>query len=274
MRALALGLGFIATGCFFPAERGKLLEARVDKLTDENRKLAEQIKSQQAQLQGGLDKIEKAVESMDRASRRTDADIGVQMQKTVEDVAGLRGQVETFAYKVSDLESQFKAAKDDIDRKSVDPETAKAMEAKKKADEVKRPDNPGEFLKLALDKAKAGEASLAKSLFNEFIKKWPKDVGAAEAHFALGEAQFEEDRCREALYEYGRVIQEFAKSAVAPMAYLRSGECFKRLKMFDEAKLALEELQKSYPKSEAAKLGKSKAAELEKERAPKKAPKK
>ena len=89
-----------------------------------------------------------------------------------------------------------------------------------------------------------------------------------EAHFALGELFFGEQKCREALYEFGKVIQDFAKTKSAPVSYLRSSECFKQLKMNDESRLALEELVKSFPKSDAAKTAKTRLAELRK--APKK----
>ena len=63
-------------------------------------------------------------------------------------------------------------------------------------------------------------------------------------------------------------------------AYLRSSECFKKLKLTTEAKLALDELVKQHPKSDAAKTAKTKLAELSKEAKdaakkpePKKAPK-
>lgn len=89
----------------------------------------------------------------------------------------------------------------------------------------------------------------------------------SDAHFGLGEVHFLEAKCREALYEYGKVIQDHPKSKVAPQAYLRSADCFKELKMIDEAKLALNELIKTYAKSEQAKLAKARLAELDKKAA-------
>ncbi|HYI01335.1 tetratricopeptide repeat protein, partial [Hyalangium sp.] len=50
----------------------------------------------------------------------------------------------------------------------------------------------------------------------------------------------------------------------APEAYLRSSDCFGKLKMTEESRLALEELVKSFPKSEAAKTAKTRLAELDK----------
>lgn len=82
-----------------------------------------------------------------------------------------------------------------------------------------------------------------------------------EVHLALGKSYQTAERCREALPEYGKVIQEYAKSKAAPEALLRSSECFASLKMKDESKLALEELVKGYPKSAEAKQAKTRLAQ-------------
>jgi TolA-binding protein len=254
-------------GCFYPADRGRLVEVRLDKLADSNQRLEKQLKDSDAKQAETLAQVQKALESLDKAAHRSDADIGVQLQKTVEDVASLRGQVETYQYKVTELENALKAANEELAKKATDADAAKQAEAKKKADEMKRPDEPKDFLRLADDKQKGGDLALARQLYNEFLKKWPRDDSVGEVHFSLGETYLQEDRCREALYEYGKVIQDFAKAKVAPNAYLRSSECFRKLKMMSEAKLALDELLKQHPKSDAAKTAKTRLAELAKDAA-------
>ena len=270
------------SGCFFfyPADRGVLVEQRLDRMDSTATLLEKSLRQSEAKQAETVAQVQTALEGLDKAAHRSDADLGIQLQKTVEDLATLRGLVETYQYKVTDLESQLKAAKEDLSKKANDVEATKQVEAKKKAEELKRPDDPKEFLKLATDKQKGGDVTLARQLYNEYLKKWPRDESVGDVHYALGETYFEEDRCREALYEYGKVISDFAKSKVAPNAYLRSGECFKKLKLTTEAKLALDELVKQHPKSDAAKTAKTKLAELSKEAKdaakkpePKKAPK-
>lgn len=252
-------------GCFYPADRGRLVEVRLDKIDNTTARLEQQLKDNEAKQGETVAKVQAALDGLDKAAHRSDADLGIQLQKTVEDVAALRGLVETYQYKVAELENALKAAKEELAKKATDADAAKQVEAKKKAEELKRPDDPKEFLKLADDKNKGGEVVLARQLYNEFLKKWPRDEGVGDVHYALGETFLQEDRCREALYEYGKVISDFAKSKVAPNAYLRSGECFKKLKLNNEAKLALDELVKQFPKSDAAKTAKTRLAELAKE---------
>jgi len=263
-------LAMAMTGCFYPAERGKLLEAKVDRLTAENESLQTQLKEQQTKLVEKIDakiaEVQTALEGLDKAARRTDADIGVQLQKTMEDLAQLRGQTETYLHKLGVVETELKRIDEESAKKLTElqgKEAVKQAEAQKKADELERPKGSKEFLALADQKSK-DDLGVARQLYTEFLKKWPKDDLTGEAHFGLGETFFREDKCREALGEYGQVIQKFSKTRSAPDAYLRSSDCFKKLKMNDESRLALEEVVKQFPKSDAAKKAKDRLDALKK----------
>jgi tol-pal system protein YbgF len=267
-RPIVLALAALATGCFYPADRGRALEVRLERLAADNQHLEEELTKSRERLTEALTKLSTAVESLEKGARRSDADIGVQLQKNIEDVAALRGQVETYQYRVTELENLLKRASDDLERRAIADKGADAVkeaEAKKKAEELKRPDEPREYLKLADEKAKAGDLPLARQLYNDFLKKWPRDPSAGDAHFGLGETYFTDDKCREALYEYGKVIQDFTASKAVPQALLRSADCFKKLKMVAESKLALEEVVTKHPRSDAAKSAKVKLAELAKD---------
>lgn len=257
MRSLLLSavVSVALTGCFFPADRGRIVENRLDGLASENVRLKAELADTRTKLDETSTQLQAALDQLDRATRTTGANMGVKVDTAVQDIAVLRGQLESQQFKMQELEQKLAAAP------AVGPATA-TPEPKK--EELKRPDDPKEFLKLAADQARAGEQDLARKLYTEFLKKFPRDEGVGEAHFAIGELFFGEQKCREALYEYGKVIQDYAKSKSAPTAYLRSSECFKQLKMNDEARLALEELLKSHPKSDAAKTAKTKLAELKK----------
>ena len=259
-RSLLTIVGVVLSACWYPGDRGVLLEEKVNQLADENAALRKELIESREKLAQSQKRLDEQLEQIDKASRRSDADVGIQVQRTVEDIASLRGQVEMYQHRMTELEGLLKKSQDDLEKKQLasDPD----MAAKKRAEEVKRPEEPRDFLRLAHDTAK-GDKQVARTLYNEFLKKWPKDAGAGEAHFGLGETYYQDEKCREALYEYGKVIQEFTKTRSAPEAYLRSAECFKKLKMVAESKLALETLRKEHPKSEAAKTAKVKLGELD-----------
>jgi tol-pal system protein YbgF len=276
--ALAVALALSLSGCFYPATRGRVLEDRLDRLTSENERMSAELAQARTQLATTLPRIDekvaevtRALDSLEKGSRRSSADVGVQLQKTVEDLAQLRGQVEEYLFKIGQLETALATQKEETDRRLLElqgSDAVKAAEAKRKAEELPRPTDKKEFLALADSKRKEDPA-IARQLYREFLKKWPKDPLAGQAHFGLGETYVAEDKCREALPEYGKVMQDYAKAPSAPDAYLRASECFRELKMAEESRLALEELVTAHPKSAAAKTAKARLAELSKaKRAP------
>ena len=263
MRRLVPALCIVSlSACFFPADRGRVVENRLDGLASDNLKLKAELAENKAKLDEASTQLQTALDQLDRATRTTGANMGVKVDTALQDTAVLRGQVESQQVKLQELEAKLAALP------TASTAVASNTPPEPKREELKRPDDPKEFLKLADEKAKAGEQDVARKLYTEFMKKFPRDDGVGEAHFGLGELFFGEQKCREALYEFGKVIQDFSKARSAPVSYLRSSECFKQLKMNDESRLALEELVKSFPKSEAAKTAKTKLADLRK--APKK----
>ena len=118
MRRLVLLAALAALpGCFYPANRGKALETKVDKLGTDNAQLNRELKrdqgeagSDRAPIDEKVGEVTKAMESLDKAARRSEADIGIQFQKTVEDLAQLRGQVETYLFKIGELRGRAEEA--------------------------------------------------------------------------------------------------------------------------------------------------------------------
>jgi tol-pal system protein YbgF len=253
------GIGLLG-GCYSP-EKGKMLELRVDKLAQDNDTLQAQLKAQQDKLAESLPRVDqkvaevtKALEGLDQAARRSDADIGVQLQKVVEDMATLRGQVDAYSHQLDQLQSQVNAL---TGAPAAKPVLAPAAE-------IARPADKKDFFALAYNKQKANELVVARQLYLDFIRKYPRDELAGEAHFQLAETYFTEDKCPEALPEYGQLVKAFPNSKSMPTALLHSADCFARLKNIDAAQAALDQVLKRYPGTEAAKKAKARLAELKK----------
>ncbi len=269
----------LGPGCIYPADRGRALELRVDRLEGENERLRGELQTTKQDLLPKIDakiaEVTAALESLDKAARRSGADQAVLVQKTIEDVAALRGELEKQLFQLAELRSRMESLDTETEQKVLailGPEAAARWEARKKLQELERPTEPKPFLELAEARAKEGDVQVARRLYDEFIRKWPKHELTGDAVFGMGELWAREDKCREALFEYGKVIQEHPKSRSAPQAYLRSSECFSKLRMADESRLALEELVKAYPKSDAAQTARGRIAELDKKKKPAPAP--
>jgi len=253
----SLSAGFLAlAACFYSSESGKTLETRVDKLDKdlraEQKAQAEKLDQQLPRIDQKIAEVTKALDSLDQASRRSGADTSVQLQKVVEDLAQLRGQVEAYTHNLDALETR-----------------AAAVDKKPAADDVPRPTDKKEFFALAQSKAKSGDLQTARTLYLEFARKWPKDDLAGDAHFAVAESYYGQDNCPEALPEYGQLIKNFGKSRSVPLAYVRSGDCFARLKNPEAARLAYEQVMKDYPRSSEAKMAQKGLSSLKKSPPPK-----
>jgi len=166
----ALCLGALALGgCFYSSEAGKNLETRVDKLDKdlraEQKAQAEKLDQQLPRIDQKIAEVTKALDSLDQASRRSGADTSVQLQKVIEDLAQLRGQVEAYTHNLDALQDRAAA---------VDKKTAAA-------DDVPRPTDKKEFFALAQSKAKAGDLPAARSLYQDFVRKYLVDLGVAPA---------------------------------------------------------------------------------------------
>ena len=91
MRQLCMFVSIAAlAGCFFPADRGRLLEDRVNSLSDQNEKLRERLADTQGRLDETVNRLQSTLDQLDRASRTTGANIGVRVDATMQDIAALR----------------------------------------------------------------------------------------------------------------------------------------------------------------------------------------
>lgn len=239
----------VLAGCF-PATRGKALEQRMNKLEQENAQLTASLEADRRQIQSELSaklaEVTRTMEQLDRASKRSGADFGVQLEQLQEQVGRLQGVIEESTFRLSQLEAKARAAPPSPGT-SATPGTSEPT-----------PDRPTDKTAFAalVEKTLAENPAQGRALGDEWLAKWPRDPMAAKIHFKLGESWQAAKQCRAALSEYSVVATNFSTSPQAPDALLRSHECFLALKMNADAKRALQVLIDNYPKSAAAKTAK------------------
>lgn len=279
MRQITLSalLALTAAGCFYPAERGKMLEERLDRLEADNRELETALQAQRERLEAQIPKLDAQValvkqtlEALDKSARRTGADIGIQVEQLQAELATLRGKLEESVFKLNEVQ----AALAELKESGAKPAAAGAAQASepapvgKKPAATERPADKKAFADLVIKKLQESPAE-GRSLAGEWLRKYPSDPLAARIHYELGASYFAEKNCRGALAEFGTLIKpdapkSFSQSEWAPQALLKSSDCFDALKMREEARLALEEIVNTYPKSPAAKTAKAKLTSYKK----------
>lgn len=120
--------------------------------------------------------------------------------------------------------------------------------------------------KLLYDRArelfKEKKYSEARSLFEEFIKKYPEYRLAGNSRFWIAETYYGEKNYEDAILNYEKVIKDYPSNEKVPTAYLKQAYSFIELGDRKTAKVILERLIEKFPDSEEAKAARNKLNEL------------
>jgi TolA-binding protein len=286
MRALRLAAAVAAaaplSACFVPLERGRVMEARIQKLEVDDEEQSRRIEDQQrlvkervAAVDRKLVEVQQKIDELNQAARRSGADLGVSLSRLQDDFSKAKGELEVEQHRLDELDKGLAALRSDTDGKFASLKGAGALdayEARQRAAALPRPDDRAAFLALAQKAEAQGETGVARELYGEFVHKWPADPKSAEAGFRAGELNAGQKRWREALLAYGRVAEDFPRSDRAPEAMLGAAGAMVELGMKDDARGILEQVIGKYPKTAAAARAKERLAELAPPPAEKKKP--
>ena len=169
------------------------LKKEVDTANAERAKLAAEQQQRGKALQDALDQLS-------RASRKSGADMAVDLEKAQNDVATLRGQIEVLQHRLDALEKQSQ-------------DQQKALEAAnqfvaQRQKELEHPTDRGALYNLARQKLDAGQPAQARPLLQDFLNRYPKDELAANAQYWLGESYYGEKKWNDAIVEFQKVLKD------------------------------------------------------------------
>jgi len=191
---------------------------------------------------------------------KTQLDLANQLQRQSEEIARLRGQVETLTY---ELETAKKRQQDfylDLDtrlRKFEPQQGAGSNAAVDPASGANSPvaADPGRENKeyeAALNQFKAAKYKEAAWAFSAFVQKHPDSSLAPNAQFWLGNAWIAQRNCAKAIEAHSVVTTKYAESPKAPDAWLAMATCQQEMGNPAAAKRSLETAIAKYPNSPAA----------------------
>ncbi len=123
-------------------------------------------------------------------------------------------------------------------------------------------DEPKALYGAALDLTRKGEVARGRSLFQEFLNKYPQHADVPNALYWLGETYYREGNFPEAILVFKDVPARFGKHDKAPASLLKMGFAYEKLGDRENARFYLRTLQETYPGSEPAKLGQARLRAL------------
>lgn len=283
MRALALAAvaSLLAPACaYYSQEDGERLANEVYALQTQvtaMQQAVSQLQTDEKQQKVLLAKMTEEVGTLSKAARRNDADLGVQLDEMMQDVARMRGRVETFSERVSALEQSASKVQEEVDlrfqglaeKRQID--AANSEEEKQKAiDQARERERLLQDPKTALNEAEAMLKSKpveARKLLRELDIRYKNDNAyskkyGAKNQYLIGETYFAEGNYQQAAAVYNTVRKKHPRSKLVPEALYRLGECFEKLNLPEDAKLFYQTVKQKYSRSAAAKKAKKRLAEL------------
>jgi tol-pal system protein YbgF len=249
--ALVLGTGVARAALFDDEEARKAildLRAKVQSNDDATRaKLGE--------LATANDKLLEQVNQL----RRSLLDINSQLEAERADNAKLRGVQEQLVRDLTDTQRRQKDALQTLDDRlrKLEPSQV-SLDGK---DFLAEPDE-----KRAYDQAMAalrgGEFDKAAAALAGFVARYPSSGYVESARFWLGNALYGKKDYKEAIAAFRALVAASPEHPRAPEALLAVANCQVEMKDNRGARRTLDELMKSYPKSEAAAAGKERLATI------------
>ena len=191
---------------------------------------------------------------------KSQLDLANQLSRQAEEIARLRGQVETLGF---DLETAKKRQQDfylDLDARlrRLEPQAAGSTSAAGEGQEATAPaaaaDPAAEnqSYEAALNLFKASKYKEAGASFASFMQKYPDSSLAPNAQFWLGNAWYAQRNCSKAIEAHSVVTTKFAASPKAPDAWLAIATCQQELGNPAAARRSLETIVSKYPTAPAA----------------------
>ncbi|MGA0608963.1 tol-pal system protein YbgF [Caldimonas sp. KR1-144] len=217
------------------------LRSRIDQTGEAQRKKDAELAEQVNGMRGGLLELNATIEQL-RA-----------------EIARLRGINEQLQRDVSDLQRRQKDVQQGIDDRlrKLEPQKVSVDGVEFLAD----PEETRQFNE-ALAQLRGGDFAGAGSAFSAFQRRYPSSGYGPSAQYWLGNALYGKRDYRDAINTFRALVNNSPDHPKAPEAMLAIANCQIELKDIKSARKTLDDLQKAYPKSEAAQAGRQRLAAL------------
>ena len=191
--------------------------------------------------------------------KRSLLDLNNQLEQVRSDSAKLRGQNEQFTRDVSELQRKQKDLQSGVEdrMRKIEPQkvSVDGKEFSVDPDEKRQHDEAMELLR------KSDFPGTANAL-TAFRKRYPSSGYSESVLFWLGNAQYGNRQYKEAIASFRSLVNAAPDHPKAPEALLAIANCQAELKDPKSARRTIDELIKTYPKSEAAQAGKERLVSL------------
>ncbi|TMH03918.1 MAG: tol-pal system protein YbgF [Betaproteobacteria bacterium] len=191
--------------------------------------------------------------------RRSLLELNGQLEALRTELAKTRGQNEQLARDLAELQRGQKDLQQGVDTRlrKVEPQKVSVDGREFLAD----PEEKRQF-EEAMGVLRGGDFAAAAGAYSGFLQRYPGSGYAESARFWLGNAQYGKRDYKGAIATFRSFVAAAPEHPRAPEALLALANCQIELKDTKSARRTLDEVLKTYPKSEAAQAAKERLASL------------
>lgn len=255
-----IGIGILSLGlcsCAAP-DQITLLEKRVNSLAMENIQIKDDLKSMKGQsIRSDIDDIQKNQAKTDNKLNEINAEL-LRVSGAIDQISHNyskdRSRLDRLELAMGGQQPATVTEPDETGAAPVTTEPPKITTA----DSVKQPDSgmPVDHYKKGIELFKEKKFKEAKTSFDSYSKENPQGKYISNAHFWVGECEYNMGRFEEAILEYQTVIEKYPNSEKTSGALLKQGISFQKLGDNNSAKAVFNKLLKHYPNSPQAAIAK------------------
>jgi tol-pal system protein YbgF len=226
---------------------------------DEARKAIIELRGRVAEndkrAQEALDALAKKLET----AQRSQLELVNQNDLLRQEIARLRGQVDTLTNEVANLQKRNKDLYTDLDArlKNLEP---KPVSVDGKSLNIARDEQAAYDAALVL--FRAGQFQDAIRSLQSFLVRYPASAYVPSAHYWIGNAYYALKDYRNAIASQQVVVDRFADTPRAPEALLNIAASQQELNQRSNARATLQRIIKEHPDSESAKVARERLAAL------------
>ena len=243
----------LGAALFAPAARAGLFD------DDEARRaildIRQKIEQNSERQRSGQQQLGEQIDQL----KRSLLDLNNQLEQMRGDNATLRGQNEELARIVSELQRKQKDLQAGVDdrMRRIEPQkvTVDGKEFSADPDEKRQYDE-------AIDLLRKSDFAGTVNALGAFRKRYPASGYNESALFWLGNAQYGVRQYKEAITSFRTLVAGAPDHPKAPEALLAIANCQAELKDAKSARRTIDDLLRTYPKSEAAQAGRERLASL------------
>ena len=236
------------------------LESRITKAIVERQSFIvsdlEEVKKEQLRLQERLEDLSYKLEGKEREERETREDLLTRVSALELRLKRIESLVQpSNETAIQNATTQDATSNQTVVQQPSTPTSTPKPQEKAKQQEVPKNLKEEDLFQQAYLYFQKGDYRLARSYWEEYLKRYPKGRWVGQTYYWLGETYFKEKNYEEAIIYYQKLIDLPEPNPFKPKAMLKQAEAFLQLKDKKAAEIVLKRLVKTFPGTPEAKEG-------------------